>query len=307
MKNSLQSAIESFESGEQSIVKKSTRKVRSTKVTSKKVVTESTSSSKEESIETIEKQSSIEQKNHSSEVVSSQQEEIMNGNRELETRDDEQQKLKKKKVKKSKKSDTEKENISVVSAQNIVSLLEKFLKIFAFLYCNICLTLLNFVVRFACKINFYHCLIFYVKLNGIKIFNRLSMLNTTSIGAHHQSTLKAPTKPPITNGRDRTYSNTHKNHNRFNSCSLNHFINNHKSTSTNDLSIRRKSDSLNCLNSSSTNNKPICKEHKKKITYSSNVQLHDDDLSWINVKSLVRISLESAGIATLAFYLVNCI
>lgn len=245
-------------------------------MTTKKVVSESVSSSSKEevtngSIEIIEKSS----QNSSSEI----HHEELNGNRELETtKDDEQQKLRKKKVKKTKKSDTEKENISVVS---VSLLLVSILKIFEFLYCNICLTLLNFVVvRFACIINFYHCLIFYVKLNGIKIFNRLSMLS--SMPTTQSTLIPITTKPPPINGRDR---DRHRmccktNYHSYGSKSLNNYTP-FKSTSTNDLSIHKKSESLNCLAQNKTNK-------QKKITISSNVQLHDDDLSRINVKDLVR-------------------
>ncbi len=254
-------------------------------MTSKKTIsTESTSSitsSKEESfenslstnsgsLETTDKQkaqvSTKIVESHEVEEQEIKHEEISENNKEMDALNDDQdreratsdKKLTKdgsqKKKKKAKKSDSEKENISVVSAKTFYQLTINndnfFLNIFEFLCSIFCLWL----VRNACT-HFYHCLMFYVKLNGIKIFNQLTILAQMS-----QSTLAAK----ALTGCDQL-----------------------KSASATNLNARRKSEEFNEFPNNNDCEK-INNSKNRKFIISSNMQLHDDDLSRVNVRQLVR-------------------
>lgn len=170
----------------------------------------------------------------------------------------------KKKTKKSKKSD-EKENnhISVVSALPPTQLLSRSLASVSLLNVNLfnVTHFLHFVLLWCFILNlFLRCLMF-VKLNGIKIFNRLSLVangNTTATSTTvttNQIIINAPVLPM--------------------SAIIPPTINSRK-TNTN------YNEDYGCLANNKTNK-------YKRLIISSTLQLHEDDLSRIDVKSLVRV------------------
>lgn len=168
----------------------------------------------------------------------------------------------KKKTKKSKKSD-EKENnhISVVSALPPTQLLSRSLASVSLLNVNLfnVTHFLHFVLLWCFILNlFLRCLMF-VKLNGIKIFNRLSLVangnsSTSTTVTTNQIIINAPVLP--------------------------------MSSITPTINIRKTNTNYNedfgCLANNKTNK-------YKRLIISSTLQLHEDDLSRIDVKSLVRV------------------
>lgn len=168
----------------------------------------------------------------------------------------------KKKTKKSKKSD-EKENnhISVVSALPPTQLLSRSLASVSLLNVNLfnVTHFLHFVLLWCFILNlFLRCLMF-VKLNGIKIFNRLSL---------------------VANGNTTTSTTVTTNQIIINAQVL------PMSAIPPTINIRKTNTNYNedygCLANNKTNK-------YKRLIISSTLQLHEDDLSRIDVKSLVRV------------------
>ena len=167
----------------------------------------------------------------------------------------------KKKTKKSKKSD-EKENnhISVVSALPQTQLLSRSLASVSLLNVNLfnVTHFLHFVLLWCFILNlFLRCLMF-VKLNGIKIFNRLSLVangnsTTSTTVTTNQIITNAPVQPMST---------------------IQSTMNSRKINTNSD-------EDYGCLANNKTNK-------YKRLIISSTLQLHEDDLSRIDVKSLVR-------------------
>lgn len=179
----------------------------------------------------------------------------------------------KKKTKKSKKSD-EKENnhISVVSAllpSPPTQLLSRSLASVSLLNVNLfnVTHFLHFVLLWCFILNlFLRCLMF-VKLNGIKIFNRLSLVatngNSTSTSTTNQIIINAPTTLPMSTCPPTI--NTRKTNTNYN-------------------------DDYGCDMANNKTNK------YKRLIISSTLQLHEDDLSRIDVKSLVRVCCFGDGL-----------
>lgn len=176
----------------------------------------------------------------------------------------------KKKSKKSKKSDSEKENISVVS-QTISLSNKQFLPLDIparphTLMCCLLLLLYHFVFLVPlhrvgccvvlCRVFFILQCLMHVKLIVIKLFNRLSLLTDQTA-----STLSLPGSVKVSPSQ--------------------------KSHRNNFVVHNVKTDDTDCERADVANNNLDNDKASRKFIMSSSLQLHEDDLSRIDVKSLV--------------------
>lgn len=128
-----------------------------------------------------------------------------------------------------------------------------------FSYCNVLVVRYNFGTLTACHLLFLRCLM-HVKLNVIKLFNRLSLSanqNTTKELSSVITTAMLVSSP----------------------VKVNNIRNSLIDAKTDDLDSECKT-SIPVASTKNNNN--------QKFIISSNYQLHEDDLSRIDVKSLVR-------------------
>lgn len=132
-----------------------------------------------------------------------------------------------------------------------------------FSYCNVLVVRYNFGTLTACHLLFLRCLM-HVKLNVIKLFNRLSL-------SANQNTTKDITSVITT---AMLMSSPVK---------VNNIRNSLIDAKTDDLDSECKNGLTTSTAVASTKN-----NNNQKFIISSNYQLHEDDLSRIDVKSLVR-------------------
>lgn len=144
---------------------------------------------------------------------------------------------------------------------------------FCFYSCIVLIVWWCFYTLTTCHLFILRCLM-HVKLNVIKLFNRLSLLANQNTSTSMQQSMSIVSQPvsviaPV------AVINNHCNH-----------FNNHNKL--NDV----KDDDTNCQKCFVSNNNltsSMKSNNHQKFIMSSSFQLHEDDLSKIDVKSLVSI------------------
>lgn len=122
----------------------------------------------------------------------------------------------------------------------------------------------------------------HVKLNVINLFNRLSLLanQNTSTSIETMSIVSQPSKKPTTASVEPSFTHTHKNLNK------NSHINQKICEKNNNINDEVKHGQEITINSVFSPSVTISK-NRQKFIMSSSYQLFEDDLSKIDVKSLV--------------------
>lgn len=111
----------------------------------------------------------------------------------------------------------------------------------------------------------------HVKLNVIKLFNRLSLLANQNTSTSIQQSMSIVSQPGAINGKAPSNLTNINNYNKLSDT---------------------KSDDSDChKNLNNVSSSPIKSSNSQKFIMSSSFQLHEDDLSKIDVKSLVRIKV----------------
>lgn len=139
-----------------------------------------------------------------------------------------------------------------------------------FSYCVVLVVRFNFGTLTACHLLFLRCLM-HVKLNVIKLFNRLSL------SANQNSYSSSPTTTTTTTSSTPSDVETTVKVNNIRNSLFD------MASKTDELDSECKK--INGDVMASTKNKI---NNNQKFIVSSNYQLHEDDLSRIDVKSLVR-------------------